>query len=150
QLHRRPRGRDSRGVDPRQGHDGDRDVASRRPRMTHTQRIIVLIALLFLSGFFSGSETALFSLSRAKRQKLAAGNDGTSRLILRLLGKPRRLIATILVGNELVNISSGAVAARLGEDVFSRYGLLPAEIITTLCLLPIILLIGEITPKSIA
>src|SRR5262249_18330822 len=41
-------------------------------------------------------------------------------------------------------------AARLGEDVFSRYGLLPAEIITTLCLLPIILLIGEITPKSIA
>src|SRR5262245_40655527 len=118
--------------------------------MTHTQRLILLGALLFLSGFFSGSETALFSLSRAKRQKLAAANDGTSRRILRLLGKPRRLIATILVGNELVNISSGAVAARLGEDVFSRYGLLPAEIITTLCLLPIILLVGEITPKSIA
>jgi magnesium and cobalt exporter, CNNM family len=118
--------------------------------MTHTQRLILLCALLLLSGFFSGSETALFSLSRAKRQKLAAANDGTSRLILRLLGKPRRLIATILVGNELVNISTGAVAARLGEDVFTRYGMLAAEIITTLCLLPIILLIAEITPKSIA
>src|SRR5438309_5317517 len=103
--------------------------------MTHTQRIVLLCALLLLSGFFSGSETALFSLSRAKRQKLAAAGDSTSRLILRLLGKPRRLIATILVGNELVNISSGAVAARLGEEVLSGYRLVAAEIITTLVLL---------------
>jgi CBS domain containing-hemolysin-like protein len=118
--------------------------------MTHTQRIVLLCALILLSGFFSGSETALFSLSRAKRQKLAAGGDGTSRLILRLLGKPRRLIATILVGNELINVASGAVAARLGEDALGHHGLMTAEIVTTLCLLPIILLVAEITPKSIA
>jgi putative hemolysin len=113
-------------------------------------RLLTLGGLLLASGFFSGSETALFSLSRAKRQKLATEGDPTSRLIVRLLGKPRRLIATILVGNELVNIASGAVAVRLGEAAFGGWGRITAQVLTTLVLLPLILLVGEITPKSIA
>jgi len=113
-------------------------------------RLLVLGGLILLAGFFSGSETALFSLARPKRQKLAAAGDPTSRLILRLLAKPRRLIATILVGNELVNVSASAVAARVGEQSWGRFGRPAAEILTTIVLLPIILLVGEITPKSIA
>jgi putative hemolysin len=113
-------------------------------------RLILLGLLILVSAFFSGSETALFSMSRAKRQKLAATGDPTSRLILRLLAKPRRLIATILVGNELVNISAGAVAAGLGEQTLGQFGRTVAEVLTTLLLLPFVLLVGEITPKSIA
>jgi putative hemolysin len=113
-------------------------------------RLILLGLLILVSAFFSGSETALFSMSRAKRQKLAATGDPTSRLILRLLAKPRRLIATILVGNELVNISAGAVAAGLGEQTLGQFGRTAAEVLTTLLLLPFVLLVGEITPKSIA
>ncbi len=112
--------------------------------------LVLVAGLLLLSGFFSGSETALFSLSRAKRQKLAASGDPTSKLILQLLKQPRRLIATILVGNELVNISLGAVAARLGEEKLTMFGHVTAQILTTLAVLPLILLVGEITPKSIA
>jgi putative hemolysin len=118
--------------------------------VSHAVRLALLAALLLLAGFFSGSETALFSLSRAKRQKLAAAGDSTGRLILRLLSKPRRLIATILVGNELVNISLSAVATTLGGHTFGRFGRPVTEILTTLAILPVLLLFGEITPKSIA
>jgi putative hemolysin len=118
--------------------------------MSDPLRLVLLGALVLVSAFFSGSETAVFSLSRAKRQKLAASDKPTDRRILNLLAKPRRLIATILVGNELVNIAAGAVATRLGERHFGGYGKIAAEVITTLLLLPLVLLIGEITPKSIA
>src|SRR5215470_1971799 len=97
-------------------------------------RLVLLMGLVALTAFFSGSETALFSMSRAKRQKLAATGDPTSRLILGLLAKPRRLIATILVGNELVNISAGAVAAGLGEHGFGHLGRSAVQVLTTLIL----------------
>lgn len=114
------------------------------------ERLLLLGVLLMLSGFFSGSETALFSLSRAKRHTLAAAEDKTSRLLVRLLAKPRRLIATLLIGNELVNISVGTVAAGLGERVLAGWTHTTIEIVVTLLVLPLILIVGEITPKSIA
>jgi len=68
-----------------------------------------LAALLFLSGFFSGSETALFSLSRTQARRMRKGSLG-ERFATRLLRRPRQLLSTLLLGNMLVNIMAASLA----------------------------------------
>lgn len=99
-----------------------------------------------LSGFFSGSETALFSLSRLQVEKMIQVNPKKGNRIKDLLERPRRLIITILLGNEFVNIaissiSAGLVIRFIGKEV---------PWINVLIVLPVLLLFGEITPKTIA
>ena len=105
-------------------------------------------ALLFLgSAFFSGSETALFSLSRLDLQKLRRERHRHSETLHALLDQPRRLIISILSGNELVNI---AAAANMTGILVSLYGTEQAGWINLLVMVPLILLFGEVTPKTIA
>jgi|TARA_B100001971_G_C18261472_1_gene587287 CBS domain containing-hemolysin-like protein len=105
-----------------------------------------LILLILLSGFFSGSETALVSLNRIKIKKLAGDGDKRAKIIVRLLKHPNRLLATILVGNNLVNISAAAIATSIAIDLFGSKGVGIATGIMTF----LILLFGEITPKGYA
>ncbi len=106
---------------------------------------IVSLALLFLlSAFFSGSETAYLSVSRAKIQKLAKDGDPRAKILLYLIEHPNRVIATILVGNNLVNITAASLATSLAIEAFGNKGIGIATGIVTL----IVLLFGEITPKS--
>ena len=76
-------------------------------------RLIIQGLLLFGSAFFSGSETALFSLSRLDLQKLRRERQRHSETLHALLDQPRRLIISILCGNELVNIASSANMAAI-------------------------------------
>ena len=109
---------------------------------------LALQALLFgLSAFFSGSETALFSLSRLDLQKLRRERHPKSETLHALLDEPRRLIISILCGNELVNI---AATANMAGILFSLYGAERAGWITILVMFPLLLLFGEVTPKTIA
>ena len=71
-------------------------------------RIALQFLLLFGSAFFSGSETALFSLSRLDLHRLRKEKSGTVETLHALLDQPRRLIISILLGNELVNIAAAA------------------------------------------
>jgi len=103
--------------------------------------------LLFGSAFFSSSETALFSLSRLDLQKLRRKRDPNSETLHALLDQPRRLIISILCGNELVNI---AAAANMAGILVSLYGVERAPWISILVMVPLLLLFGEITPKTIA
>ena len=73
-----------------------------------TLRISVQVVLLLSSAVFSGSETAMFSLSRIDLQKLRNTRNRHSETIHAMLDEPRRLIISILCGNELVNIASAA------------------------------------------
>src|SRR6266404_5952520 len=77
------------------------------------ERLVAIFALLCASGFFAGAETALFSLSKVSREGLATKGDSNSQRLLRLLGNPRRLITTLIVGNELVNIATSSLAAQI-------------------------------------
>src|SRR5262245_33916520 len=77
------------------------------------ERLAAIAGLLLCSGFFAGAETALFSMSRASRESLAALGDAGSRRVLQLLEHPRRLIVTLIVCNELVNILSSSIAAQV-------------------------------------
>jgi putative hemolysin len=114
-------------------------------------RLWAVAVLLLASAFFSGSETALFSLSRVQRERMRQSARGVERLILALTARPRRLIATILVGNELVNISIATLVASLVERVSQgRLGTVQLTLVSTAIALPALLLLGEVTPKSIA
>jgi putative hemolysin len=113
-------------------------------------RLVALFVLLLLSAFFSGSETALFSLSRVSREALASRGDLASRRVLWLLANPRRLIATIIVCNELINIVSSSLAATITAQAAPRLGELARVAVATVAFVPLILIVGEMTPKSLA
>jgi len=72
---------------------------------------LLFLALVLTSGFFSGSETALFSLGHVQLIRLEEEGHPKARLIKSLLERPRRLIATIFIGNGLVNIGASAIRA---------------------------------------
>lgn len=105
------------------------------------------VVLFLCSAFFSGSETALFSLSRLDLQKLRRDHHPQSETLHALLDQPRRLIISLLCGNELVNI---AATANLAGILISLYGVERAGLINVLVMFPLLLLLGEITPKTIA
>jgi CBS domain containing-hemolysin-like protein len=119
-------------------------------RLADTDMIIRLCMqglLLGGSAFFSGSETALFSLSRLDLQKLRRERHRHSETLHALLDQPRRLIISILCGNELVNIAS---AANMTGILVSLYGVERAGLISVLVMVPLLLLFGEVTPKTIS
>ncbi len=109
-------------------------------------RGILQVVLLVSSAVFSGSETALFSLSRIDLQQLRHRRDPHSESIHAMLDEPRRLIISILCGNELVNIASSANMAGI---LLILYGA-DAGWVNILVMVPLLLLIGEVTPKTIA
>lgn len=106
--------------------------------------IVVLIVLIFLSGFFSGAEIALFSLSQIKVWKLVKARRSGSKTLKKLKANPHRMLVTILIGNNVVNIAAAAIATILFTEVFGSAGLGMATGIMTF----LILVFGEITPKS--
>ncbi len=110
-------------------------------------RLILQFLLLLGSAFFSGSETALFSLSRLDLQKLRRDHNPHSEILHELLDQPRRLIISILSGNELVNI---AATINMAGILLTLYGPERVGIIATFIMVPVLLLFGEVTPKTIA
>ena len=112
-----------------------------------TLRCLFQIVLLGSSAIFSGSETALFSLSRIDLQKLRQSGHKDSESIHAMLDEPRRLIISILCGNELVNIASAVNMTSILLLFFAEQNIGWINIVV---MVPLLLLIGEITPKTIA
>lgn len=110
-------------------------------------RSLLQVVLLASSAVFSGSETAMFSLSRIDLQKLRQSRHKDSESIHAMLDEPRRLIISILCGNELVNIASAVNMAGILLLVFGNQDVVWLNI---LIMVPLLLLIGEVTPKTIA
>lgn len=112
-----------------------------------TLRGILQMGLLVMSAVFSGSETALFSLSRIDLQKLRHERGQRSENIHAMLDEPRRLIISILCGNELVNIAS---AVNMTAILLLLFDGGDVGWVNILIMVPMLLLIGEVTPKTIA
>ncbi len=110
-------------------------------------RLCLQALLLAGSAFFASSETALFSLSRLDLQQLRRERNPRAETIHALLDQPRRLIISILSGNELVNI---AASINMAGILVSLYGGEDAGWINLIVMVPLLLLIGELTPKAIA
>ena len=108
--------------------------------------LIGLFLLLFLSAFFSASETALFSLSRLRLQRLSQAEPDRGGAILRLLERPTRAIVTIQIGNELVNVVASVTMTSLVLYLWGPHN----AWLSVLLMLPLLLIFGELTPKRVA
>lgn len=110
---------------------------------------ILFAVLLSASAFFSGSETAIFSLSRLQIHRFRASSKLAMRQVVECLREPRQTLVTILLGNEFVNVSmsivGAAIISRHCEGSVERQTMIAVAIVT-----PIVLIFGEIIPKNIA
>jgi putative hemolysin len=107
---------------------------------------LILISLLFLSGAFSGSETALTAVTLARAEALQKDGQGGSKALLQLKQKSTSMLITLLIGNNLVNIGASAFATVVATEHLGALG--PGVAVGVLTFL--ILVFGEITPKSLA
>jgi putative hemolysin len=108
--------------------------------------MLYLLVLLFFSGIFSGSETALVALSMARAEALVNEGRAGAKALYQLKKDPAQMLTTILIGNNLVNIAASALATVMATRQFGSAG--PGIAVGVLTLF--ILVFGEITPKSLA
>lgn len=108
--------------------------------------LAIVVVLLVMSAFFSGSETALTAASRARMHALESEGDESAKRVNKLLERPERLISTILLGNNLVNIMASAVTTSLLINLFGEVGVFYATILLTV----IVVVFSEVLPKTYA
>ncbi|KDM92597.1 CNNM domain-containing protein [Photobacterium galatheae] len=106
----------------------------------------ILVLLLLISGYFSGSETGMMALNRYKLRHLASQGHRGAKRVEKLLNRPDRLIGLILIGNNLVNILASAIATILGMRLYGDVGVA----IATGALTMAVLVFAEVTPKTLA
>ena len=108
--------------------------------------IIVLLILLFLSAFFSGSETSIFSLSKIRVKRLKIDKARNSNILESLLNKPTDLLITILIGNMFANVFAASIAASLSVKRWGEAGVGISIVAMTV----IVVIFCEIMPKIVA
>ena len=109
-------------------------------------RLIILILLLGLSAFFSSAETALTTVNRIKLKTMTDEDNKKAELVLKVTARPKKMLSAILIGNNIVNLSASSLATTLAIELFGSVGAGIATGVLTL----LILIFGEITPKSLA
>ena len=107
---------------------------------------IFVIFLLCLSAFFSGSETALTATSKSLMIQKESDGDKRAKVVNQLLNNKERLIGTILLGNNLVNILASALTTSLMINFFGEAGVIYATVLMT----TLVLIFSEILPKTYA
>ena len=113
--------------------------------------LVAVVILLICSAFISGSEVALFSLSQKDVDGLVAENDNKGNLISRLLERPKKLLATILVANNFINIAVVIIFSSVSEKIFGTIeSHLIRFILEVVVITFLILLYGEVLPKIYA
>lgn len=112
----------------------------------YLSKTIVLIVCLVLSGFFSSSETALTSISKIRLRALVDEGAKNAALIQKVTDNSGKLLSAILIGNNLVNIGASSLATVIATDLFGSSGVGIATGILTI----LILIFGEVTPKTFA
>lgn len=107
---------------------------------------LAILVLVIISAIFSGSETALTAASKARIRRLQKKNNNKAHIVAKLLETPEKLIGTILLGNNLVNILASAIATSLFISLFGAAGVAYA----TLAMTFLILVFAEVLPKTYA
>lgn len=114
--------------------------------MDPTAQIIVLLILLLLSAMFSSAETALTTVNKLRIRSLAEEGKRSAKTVAKLIEEPSKMISAILIGNNIVNLSASSLTTSLAIEQFgSSYAGAATGILTLL-----ILIFGEITPKTLA
>ena len=114
--------------------------------MSTTTCLIIMAGCLILSAYFSATETAFSSANTTRLKTLAEKGNKRAALVCRLLERYDRLLSTILIGNNIVNIAAASIGTVLFVKHYGDAGATISTVVVTL----VVLLFGEITPKSIA
>lgn len=109
-------------------------------------QLVVLILLLMGSAFFSASETALMSISKIDARHMVDQNLKNAKIVSKLVEDPNKLLGSILVGNNIVNIGASSLATVVATKLFGSTGAGIATGVMTI----LVLIFGEITPKSLS
>jgi Mg2+/Co2+ transporter CorB len=109
---------------------------------------LLLVVLIVLSAFFSSAETAMMSLNRYRLKHLASSGHKGARRASFLLERPDRLLGFVLIGNTLVNILASAIATIIGLRLLGNSGF--AVTVASILLTLLLLIFGEVTPKTVA
>ncbi|MBA6341828.1 HlyC/CorC family transporter [Colwellia sp. MB02u-10] len=107
---------------------------------------VVLGILIFISAYFSGSETGMMSINRYRLKHLEKQNHSGAKRVSKLLAKPDKLIGLILIGNNLVNIFATLITGIIAQRLYGDAGVFYSGLLLTL----VILIFAEITPKTLA
>lgn len=113
---------------------------------SETCQLIAIIILLCLSAFFSSSETALTTVNQIRMRTLADNGDKRAARVLHVTGNPGKMLSAILIGNNIVNLSASSISTSLAIHLFGNTGAGIATGILTF----LILIFGEVTPKTMA
>ena len=113
---------------------------------SETGQLIAIIILLCLSAFFSSSETALTTVNQIRMRTLADNGDTRAARVLHVTGNPGKMLSAILIGNNIVNLSASSISTSLAIHLFGNTGAGIATGILTF----LILIFGEVTPKTMA
>lgn len=116
--------------------------------------ILIIVVLLILSAFFSSAETALTTVNKIRLRSLAEEKNKAAKRALKLIEDPSKMLSAVLICNNVVNLSASSISTAYAFDICQRIGLqesvsLGAGIATGI-LTVLILIFGEITPKSLA
>lgn len=113
---------------------------------SYTGQIVLLVVLLAMSAFFSMSETALMSINKIKIKHMVEEGVNGAKLVEKLIEDPNKLLGAILIGNNIVNIGASSIATSLAINMWGDNSVGAVTLIMTV----LVLIFGEITPKSIA
>lgn len=108
--------------------------------------IIAIVILIALSAYFSATETAFSTMNRVRLKSLIKSGNKKAGLALRLADNYDKLLSTILVGNNIVNIATASISTLLFVNLYGPYG----ATISTIVITVVVLIFGEITPKGLA
>ncbi len=112
----------------------------------HLVRLIILIALVLLSAFFSSAETALMTCNKVKMKALSEEGSKRARRVLKITDDTQKVLSAILIGNNIVNLSASALMTVFVTDLFGSFAIGIGTGVLTL----VVLIFGEIVPKTIA
>ncbi len=111
------------------------------------EMLIIIIALVVCSAFFSASETALTGANRIRLKSMAENGSKGAKMALKLIDKYDKVITTILIGNNIVNIAASSIATVLATAIVGPEN---GALVSTVVLTVVLLIFGEVMPKSIA
>ena len=112
----------------------------------HIGQLFCIIILVFLSAFFSSSETALTTVNKIRMKNLVENGDKRAAKVLKITSDSGKMLSAILIGNNIVNIAASSIATILAIDIWGDIGSGIATGVLTL----VVLIFGEVTPKTMA
>ncbi|MDO4279073.1 HlyC/CorC family transporter [Lachnoclostridium edouardi] len=116
------------------------------PSDANVIQLVAIIILIILSAYFSSAETALTTVNKMRMRTLAEGGDKRAATVIKVVENPGKMLSAILIGNNIVNLSASSLATAAVMDIWGNKAVGIATGVLTL----VILVFGEITPKTLS